>query len=304
MKSFFLSLIFLANVLSIKSQEDIKGLSAPESVISDGQFLYVSNVGLPLDPKGKDNNGFISKLSLDGKMIEEKFIQNLHGPKGMAIIGDILYVTDVDAVLGFDIKSKIKKKNISFEKNWDVEFLNDLVKIDDQTLAVSATDRNMIYTISFKKGIKIEVVKLSKNGEKLKGPNGLAYDPNTDVLYLNEYGAEKELGGFLFIKDFIKGKEDPKAERLFTYKGNLDGLHFKDSILTFTDWNSTAVEGKSKAPKIGGLFKLDLRTLPNVKIEEILKPIEGPADFYVDEEKKRIILPAMLENKVRFVSVK
>jgi DNA-binding beta-propeller fold protein YncE len=301
MKKIIIGSLLIFQSLSLISQENTSGFEAPESAITDGKFIYVSNVGIPLDPKAMDNNGYISKLDLDGKMIEEKFIQNLHGPKGMAIIGDILYVTDVNAVLGFDVKSKIKKKNISFEK-WDVEFLNDLVKIDDQNLAVSATDRNMIYTISFKKGIKTDVVKLNKNGEKLKGPNGLAYDAIADVMYIVEYGVEKELGGFLNIKDFVKGK-DLKAERLFNYKGNLDGLHFKDSVLTFTDWNSTGVEGKSKAPKIGGVFKLDLRTLPNPKIEEIVKPIDGPADFFYDEEKKRIILPAMLENKVKIITV-
>ncbi len=294
-------LLLICQYFSINAQESVSGFSAPESAVSDGQFIYISNVGLPLNPTAMDNNGFISKLSLDGKVLEEKFIQNLHGPKGMVIIGDILYVTDINAVLGFDIKSKIKKKNISFEK-YDTEFLNDVVRINDELLAVTSTDRSLIFTISLKKGIKTERVKLV--GEKLKGPNGLAYDANADVLYVVEYGADKELGGFVTIKDFAKGKGDLKAERLFTYKGNVDGLHFKDSVLTFTDWNSTAVEGKSKSPKIGGLFKVDLKSLPNVNIQEISKPIEGPADFFYDDEKKRIILPAMMENKVRFISVK
>ncbi len=301
MKSIFIALTAFLNVAFLNAQEtSINGFLAPESVTSDGQFLYVSNIGVPIDPTGKDNNGFISKLSLDGKMIEEKFIQNLHGPKGLAIIGDILYVTDIDAVLGFDIKSKIKKKNIAFEK-YDTKFLNDLVKIDDQMLVVSSTDRNYIYTINFKKGIKTEVVKLK--GEKLKGPNGLEYDKANDVLYIAEYGTDKDLGGFIKVKDFKKN-ENLMAERLFSYKGNVDGLFLKDSVLYFTDWNSTAVEGKSKAPKIGGMFSIDLRTLATPKIEEVIKPIEGPADFYYDETKKVFYLPALLGNKVQVISLK
>jgi DNA-binding beta-propeller fold protein YncE len=301
MKKILLYTSFTLLVNVVKSQDNsINGFSAPESVTSDGQFLYVSNIGVPIDPTGKDNNGFISKLSLDGKMLEEKFIQNLHGPKGMAIIGDILYVTDIDAVLGFDIKSKIKKKNIAFDK-YNTKFLNDLVKIDDQMLVVSSTDKNNIYTINFKKGIKTELVKMK--GEKLKGPNGLEYDKANDVLYIAEYGVEKELGGFIKVKDFKKN-DNLMAEKLFTYKGNVDGLFLKDSMMYFTDWNSTAVEGKSKAPKIGGMFSLDLRNLTEPKIEEVMKPVEGPADFYYDESKKVFYLPALIGNKVHVITLK
>jgi hypothetical protein len=168
-------------------------------------------------------------------------------------------------------------------------------------LVVSSTDRNYIYTINFKKGIKTEVVKLK--GEKLKGPNGLEYDKANDVLYIAEYGADKDLGGFIKVKDFKKN-ENLMAERLFSYKGNVDGLFLKDSVLYFTDWNSTAVEGKSKAPKIGGMFSLDLRTLATPKIEEVIKPVEGPADFYYDETKKVFYLPALMGNKVHVISSK
>jgi hypothetical protein len=301
MKKIFLSIAFVLSSFILKSQDEaISGFSAPECVATDGKFLFVSNIGIPVSPMAKDNNGFISKLSLDGKIIEEKFIQNLHGPKGMVIIGDILYVTDIDAVLGFDIKSKIKKKNIAFEK-YDTKFLNDLVKIDDQMLVVSSTDKNHIYTINFKKGIKTEEVKLK--GEKLKGPNGLAYNAKTDILYIGEYGTEKELGGFIQVKDFKKN-ENLMAERLFTYKGNIDCVELMDSTMIFTDWNSTAVEGKSKAPKIGGIFSLNLNHLDQPKIEEIMKPIEGPADFYLDTKKKMIFLPALMGNKIHVITLK
>ncbi len=301
MKTILLSVIILLNAFVMVAQEEtINGFSAPECVASDGQFLYVSNIGIPFSPTARDNNGYISKLSLEGKMIEEKFIQNLHGPKGIVIIGDILYVTDINAVLGFDIKSRIKKKNISFEK-YDTEFLNDLVKIDDQLIAVTSTDRNFIFTISLKKGIKTERVKLE--GEKLKGPNGLAYDDKNDILYIAEYGSDKDLGGLLKVADFKKNK-DLKAEKLFPYKGNLDGLAFVDDLLIFSDWNSTAVEGKSKAPKIGGLFSVRLNNLKEPIIESLKQPIDGPADFYFDAEKKMIYLPALLGNKVHVIGLK
>ena len=61
------------------------GFAHPESVdlnLAHG-VLYVSSIGGgPLD---KDGNGYISKVSKDGKMREQKWIMALNGPKGMML---------------------------------------------------------------------------------------------------------------------------------------------------------------------------------------------------------------------------
>jgi len=83
------------------------GLKVPESVLYDraGGLLYVSNInGAPTD---QDDNGFITKLNPDGSVAQLAWISGeseevtLHAPKGMAILGDTLYVADIDCVRMF-----------------------------------------------------------------------------------------------------------------------------------------------------------------------------------------------------------
>lgn len=46
-------------------------------------FIYVSNInGQPWD---QDGNGFISKLDLDGKIVERQWVTGLSAPKGLGI---------------------------------------------------------------------------------------------------------------------------------------------------------------------------------------------------------------------------
>src|SRR5262249_52756837 len=80
------------------------GFKTPESVLYDPeQDLYlVSNInGKPIDA---DSNGFISKVSPEGKVVELMWIDgskktsSLNAPKGLAISGNLLYVADITFV--------------------------------------------------------------------------------------------------------------------------------------------------------------------------------------------------------------
>ena len=84
-----------------KSGQDFK---VPESVCFDkaNNVLYVANINGK--PSNKDDNGFISKLSVEGKIIEKEWITGLHAPKGMGVYEDFLYVSDIDRVAKISIK--------------------------------------------------------------------------------------------------------------------------------------------------------------------------------------------------------
>ena len=126
----------------------IDGFSSPESVIADrdGSRFFVSNVGEKLEPSAKDGDGFISELTPDGAVVNRNFLPKegvLNAPKGMAIIGQTLFVTDIDRVVGFDMATRQKTFELDFSAEKTV-FLNDLAVFDDKTLFVSATDRKSI----------------------------------------------------------------------------------------------------------------------------------------------------------------
>ena len=85
---------------------ELKGLDAPESVVFDpaSNALYVSNIGGKIWQK--DRNGFIAKVSPDGKMIERDWLTGLDSPTGLALDGGKLYVADIDQLVEIDIASK------------------------------------------------------------------------------------------------------------------------------------------------------------------------------------------------------
>lgn len=84
----------------------IEGFSHPESITADSTGkIFVSNIGAALEPTAKDGDGFITELSADGAVIERFFTPKgaLNAPKGLAAINDVLYVADIDRIVGFNL---------------------------------------------------------------------------------------------------------------------------------------------------------------------------------------------------------
>ena len=75
----------------------------PESVIYDkaNDVIYVSNMNH--EPRKKDGNGFISRLSTDGEILDLNWVGDMSSPKGLGIFEGKLYVSDVDEVIVIDI---------------------------------------------------------------------------------------------------------------------------------------------------------------------------------------------------------
>ena len=80
----------------VSSSQTVGGFVFPESVAYDprGKVLYVGNFGgQKLAPAEKDGLGYISKVGLNGKVLEQKWVpaaggEPLHKPKGIWIRGE------------------------------------------------------------------------------------------------------------------------------------------------------------------------------------------------------------------------
>jgi hypothetical protein len=96
--------------LRVVSDTTVGGFTFPESVGCDAaqKVLYVSNFGgTELKSGEKDGKGFIMKVALDGKVIEQRaFDVTMNKPKGIWVQGARLWVTDIDSVWIFDTKTK------------------------------------------------------------------------------------------------------------------------------------------------------------------------------------------------------
>lgn len=160
--------VFISDKLSKKWEA--KDLKVPESVFYDNlnSVIYVSNVtGSPTD---KDNTGFISKLSPDGDVISMQWITGLNAPKGIGVIGNLLYVSDIDRVVEIDIKAGKINRTIAIPGS---KFLNDIATDAQGNVYVSDSQNSSIHRIKQGKA------ELFAKSDQLEGINGLyVYEGN------------------------------------------------------------------------------------------------------------------------------
>lgn len=261
--------------------------ATPESVYWDepNDRYLVSNIqGKPLDV---DNNGFITELSPDGTVKTAKLVAGgenkvtLNAPKGMAIVGGVLYVADISVVRTFDAKTLAPKADVVIP---GATFLNDVAAGPDGKIYVSdsglkqgekdfePTGTDAVYVIE--KGKAKPVAKSTDLGK----PNGLLVDGKT--LYVVTFGS-----GEIYTLD-AKGKKSD-AEKLG--KGALDGIVLLgDGSLLVSSWGGSEVlRGKAKAP-----------------FAAVVTGVKAPADIGYDKKRGRLLVPRFLEDKVEVFEVK
>jgi sugar lactone lactonase YvrE len=122
----------------------VDAFRTPESVLYDAQLdaYLVSNINGA--PAAKDDNGFISRVGTDGRVVELRWIDGasdsvtLHAPKGMGIKADTLFVADIDEVRLFD---RTTGAPLGSRPVRGATFLNDITVGPDGTVYV--TDSGM-----------------------------------------------------------------------------------------------------------------------------------------------------------------
>lgn len=140
-------------------------LRTPESVLFDRErkLIYVANVNM--NPWEKDGNGFISKMDLQGNIIDLNWIEGFHGPKGMGIINNSLFVADIDEVVEIDLEAS---KIINRYEVPDTPTLNDIT-IGNGVVYISGSDSNKVFEL--KDGVVTEILSAD-----FGRPNGLFYE--------------------------------------------------------------------------------------------------------------------------------
>lgn len=266
-------------------QKKITGFKHPESVASDGRFFYVSNLGNVLDPKAKDGDGFISRLTKFGDVDELNAFPEIkmNSPKGMTVLNEVLYVTDVDSLFGIDVRTR----KIVYRKGFQrTRFLNDILARDENTLYVTATDIDQFYEVD----LLSDSIRSLANEKTPRAPNGLGADLISNYLYLVSFGTDQEPGEIGRYKI-----NDGEYETVIPERGKFDGIFYTNGRYYMSDWGT---EGT------GRFLIYDIR---NEQIREI-KPergfFQGPADFFFDNTKRQIWLPCMLENAVYIINTR
>jgi sugar lactone lactonase YvrE len=254
---------------------EAKGLAQPESVVQDPATgaIYVSNINGAI--MQKDGNGFIAKLSPDGKMIERQWAKGLNAPTGLAVYDRKLYVADVDQLVEINIASG------EIANRYDAKgatFLNDVAVDGEGTVYASDTPSNTIWRL---KDGSFEPLLAN---DALNGPNGLLVQGDTLIVAslgkVPSQGQKGELGGLVTIslKDLAVKKlgDGPPI-------GNLDGIELlKPGAYLVTDWAA------------GALYRIDAKG----KAERLIDLNQGSADLTYLPAKKMVLIPMMLDNSL------
>lgn len=272
--------MLVAGPFAAAAQEPVwtlaEGLDMPESVYHDAGrgVLYVSNIGG--DPTDKDGNGYISRVSPQGEMLETRWIEGLNAPKGMVGDGTTLWVSDIDRLAAIDIDAG------RIIDTWDAEgaiFLNDPALAEDGRVFVSDMIAQRIHVLADGK------LSVLAEGPELQHPNGLSMSDG--MIVVAGWGRELQddfstrIGGHLLTVDPGSGAVATLGSGAPI--GNLDGLE-PDGAGNWlvSDWIA------------GGVHRVS----PDGSHTPLLDLGMGSADIEYMPESGLVIVPMMLDGQV------
>lgn len=268
----------------VSSQQTVTGFKFPESAAYDpaGKVLYVGNFGGDkLAPAEKDGKGYVSKVALDGKVLEAKaFAVTMNKPKGIWIERGRLWVTDIDGVWIFDLKTKKGRK-----LDLPLGFANDPA-VSEGALYVT-DNRN-------DKMVKVEPADFlnSKGAPKITllenlgvNANGVAPAGDGQVYVVGFLAPDKPKGIYtLGVSGQVRAMSAPL--------GRLDGVYgLKGGGVLFTDWNTGSLSVWSEK---GG-------------VKQLATGFKGPADFAVvpgSGDSMTVVVPDLVASTLRFIQLR
>ncbi len=252
------------------------GFDGPEAVRYDAE-LDVYFVSCFNGNTSGDANGYISKVSGDGEIIELKFMVGtkdfpFDAGRGMFITEDTLWVADHAGVHFFDKKSGNHLGFVDFSSE-NPGFLNDIAADNQGTLYVTDTGARKVYrfnTIGYE--LVIENLPIMPNGITLLPNGNLALAPwreGPNIYQLNPETAE------LLIFGTVNGSD------------NYDGIEFfEGALITSTQQDSS------------------LHIMLNGQDELFIKVSGRPADIAINPYEKVVAVPYVALGKVDFWKLK
>ncbi|MGH7220172.1 MAG: hypothetical protein ACREI1_07565 [Nitrospiraceae bacterium] len=229
----------------LDAQITVTELQSPYSFVHDplDKGYFISSVNG--EAESADNNGFITKLDPNGKLLNLKFIEGgkdgvtLHAPKGMAVVEHVLYVADLDTLRGFDtttgkpvltltIRSSTASQSEPPQASLsDVTFdgkghlycsdqkTNTIYRVDPaaQTFSVLVTDRALAGPsglVVHPKSGQIIAVSWDKGKISEISPDGVVTELFSNGFFSNRFqnlrGVDFDRWGNMYVSDFTTGK--------------------------------------------------------------------------------------------------
>ncbi|MEO6446125.1 MAG: SMP-30/gluconolactonase/LRE family protein [Gemmatimonadaceae bacterium] len=269
----------------------IEGLKVPESVRYDPALdaYFISNIdGVP---SKKDNNGYIVRVDAANPAVQIVLVRGgergttLHAPKGMVIIGDTIWVADIDAVRAFD-KNTGTLVSVVEMSGMGATFLNDVAVGGDGAIYITDTGvrfsdtgemshpgKDRIFVI---RGRSASVAFASDS--LLTNPNGIAWDAANDRFLLAPFGSPN-------LSAWKPG--DKSVTTIATGPGGFDGLEvLADGRALVTSWADSSIN-----------------ILDGDKLVRLAGGLEAPADIGVDTKRSLVAVPLFNQGKVQYLAI-
>lgn len=261
-------------------------LATPESVVHDAAadvYLISNLVGGPLD---KDDNGRIVRVDpVSGRTTD--WIRGgvggvtLHAPKGLALVGDELWVADIDTVRVFDRTSGQPRRALPIP---GATFLSDVAAASDGTVYVTDTGLDSAFGPTgtdaiWRIGTDGSITTLAR-GADLGQPNGLVVRDRACYVVGWRDGAFYQIDHQGRRTDLAKA---PAAQ--------LDGLVRVVGEDGRAAYYATSWQGKC-------VYRFDV----GGGVTALPAELPQPADLGYDELRKCLVIPLFGEN--RFVTIR
>lgn len=262
------------------SKQKVTGLKTPESAVqAKNGRIFVSEIG----EFGKDDDGQISEINSAGKT--SVFVIGLDDPKGLAVIGEYLYVTDKTKILKIgltDAKASVFVAAAAFPVT--PQFLNDLEADLQGNLYVSDSgDINgtgkggAIYKVDATG--KVALLIDGKQDARVMAPNGLLADDTGDVLIFVD-----STSGILYTLNQKTQALTDIAEGF----GRADGLvHHSDGTMYVSD------------KKTGTVFSINTKGDVNL----LKSGYQSAADIAITKDEAFIMVPDMKAGELDFIPI-
>jgi sugar lactone lactonase YvrE len=266
-------------------------MKTPESVRYDADLdaFFVSNING--NPSQKDGNGFIARVDAGNTATVTMLAQGgkngvtLNAPKGLAIVGDTLWVADIDAVRAFNKRTGAPVATVDL-RSMKAQFLNDVVAGPDG--AIYVTDTGILFDANggmthpghdriFKiTGRKATVAFASDS--VLKAPNGIAWDGANGRFILGPFNDK-------VVTAWKAG--DSTVTAVGTGPGGYDGVEvLSDGRILVTSWADSSVQ-----------------VIANGAFRKVIGNVEGPADLAVDTKRNVVALPRFNAGRVEYFTI-
>ena len=254
------------------------GFTAPESVVFDAgrRQFYVSNMGTWGQGSTPDD-GFISRLGADGRVLDLRWVTGFDSPKGLALANGRLYVADDADLVEIDPGAGVI---VARHKPADGPGgFNDCTADARGTVYVFSRRRSTVFRLRAGRFEPWAKVDTSKTG----WPNGLLAE--RDRLLLGSWvvrGADgDERFGILFAVAYADGAVSQLGNQRI---GNIDGIEPDGrGGYTVTDWVT------------GEVLRVSADGVP----ARLLTLRQGAADHLYVVDQRLLVVPLVRDHVVR-----